>query len=368
MMHLAVVADNPYIYAPPRAPVLNPIGDVYEDSFIVSWQFSDTLNPAVAFELKEMSGLERIEDDFEEGTSNWNLDGFSLRTSRRHSGIYSLFSGTDNNYNGSAVLVNPVNIAENDTLKVWVWYSIEPGYDYAYVQVSTDGGISYENLEGNITTNNDPHGNNRGNGITGNSNGWILGEFPLDDFAGQTAITGMRYVTDGGVQYEGFYADQFYPVESFEQENILSSDITDTLFVVSNREPGDYYYQVRAVDEQDQWSVFSNMEQAIVHPQTSTDDNSLPKALSLSQNYPNPFNPQTAIAFSIPEQGHAKLSVYNILGRKIATLVDSELPVGEHVVIFDGRDYSGAGIADGVYFYRLETEFGDLTRKMVLLK
>ncbi len=363
MMHLAVIADNPYIYAPPDAPVLNPIGDIYEDSFVVSWEFSDSLNPAVAFELKEFAGLERIEDDFEDGTSSWNLDGFYPRTNRRHSGSYSIFSGTDNNYNGSAILGNPVSIGENDTLKVWVWFSIEPDYDYAYIQISTDGGATFENLQGNITTEDNPHGNNRGNGITGNSGGWTQGVFPLDDYANLSAILGMRYITDGWFLEEGLYADDFYPVETFEQVNILSSDITDTFFTVSGREPGEYFYQVRAIDEQDQWSVFSDMEEAIVHPQTSTDDNSLPRTFSMSQNYPNPFNPQTSISFSIPTRGAVELTVYNVLGMKVRTLIDSELNAGEHTVIFDGQS-----VSTGVYFYRLKTLDNSLTKRMTLLK
>jgi len=368
MIYLSVIAGNPYVQAPPQAPVLHPIGDVYGDSFTVSWSFSDTLNPAVAFELKEFSGLERIEDGFENGTSNWNLDGFYLRTSRKHSGTYSLFSGTGDNYDGSAVLVNSVSVGAHDTLKVWVWYSIESNYDYAYVQVSTDGGSSFSNLQGNITTNNNPNGNNRGNGITGNSNTWVLGTFPLNDYAGQSVLLGMRYITDGAVQNEGFYADQFYPVETFAQVNVLGSDIPDTSFLVSGRTPGDYYYQVRAVDAQNQWSPFSNRELAVVHTPTSVAEQPMPYAFSLDQNYPNPFNPQTSISFALSHRDHVNLSVYNILGMKVRTLVDSQLDAGPHSVIFDSRDDNRSEVAQGVYFYRLKSASGDITRKMLLLK
>lgn len=368
LMYLSRIADNPYASAPPQVPVLNPVGDVYSDSFTVSWQCSDTLNPAVAFELKELVGLERIEDGFEDGTSNWDLDGFYRSSSRRHSGSYSLFSGSDNNYNGSAVLTSPVLVGDDEILRFWTWYNIESDWDYAYVQLSTDGGSSFINLEGNITTNYNPHGNNQGNGITGNSGGWVFAEFPLDDYAGQSVLLGLRYVTDNWTLNEGFYADEFYPVETFEEENILSSDIIDTFYLVEDREPGDYYYQVRAIDAEDQWSAFSNMEVAHVHPETGVDDDRLPDLFSLDQNYPNPFNPQTAISFSIPRRGFAELTVYNILGSKVRTLVNSTLEAGRHVVIFDGLDAQGKPIAPGVYFYRLKTESDILTRKMVLIK
>jgi len=368
LLYLSRVSDNLYITAPPQAPILNPIGDVYSDSFTVSWESSDTLNPAVAFELKELIGLERMEDDFEDGTSNWMLDGFYRSSARRHSGSYSLYSGSDNSYNGSAILVNPISVDEDEMLRFWTWYNIESNWDYAYVQLSTDGGNSFVNLEGNITTNYNPHGGNRGNGITGNSGGWVLAEFPLNDYAGQSVLLGMRYITDGWTTYDGFYADEFYPVETFDEENILSSDIIDTFYLVSDREPGDYYYQVRAKDAEDQWSVFSNREVAHVHPQTGIDNDRLPVLLSLNQNYPNPFNPQTAISFSIPQRGLVQLTIYNILGSRVRTLVNSEFEAGKHVVKFDGMDDQGRTVAAGIYFYRLKTESAALTRKMVLIK
>ncbi len=368
MLHLAEIADNPYIYALPAPPYLYPIGDVYSDTIILNWSFSDSLNPAVVYELKELSGLQRFEDGFEQQSSWWNLDGFYRRTSRRHAGSYSMFSGTANNYNGSAVLGNPVSVGDNDTLTVWVWYNIENDYDYAYVQVSTDGGVTFENLEGNITTNDNPNGTNRGNGITGSSGGWVLGIFPLADYAGRSVTPAMRYITDGGVQYEGFYADDFFPVETFENEIVISSDIPDTTFTVAGRTPGSYFYMVRALDAEDQWSVFSNMEEAVVHPQTSVDDDPMPLRFALDQNYPNPFNPQTSIEFTIDSPGRVELTVYNILGMKVCSLVDGDLVAGSYNVIFDGLDDNGKQVSAGVYFYRLRAGDFISTRKMTVLK
>jgi len=370
MLYLSEVAANPFGQAPPEAPVLYPIGDVNSDSFTTAWSFTDSLNPAVAFELKELSGYQRIEDDYE-GDVNawWNLDGFSTRNNRHHAGATSLFSGSGSNYNASAVENNSVSIAEGDTLRIWVWYNIESNYDYAYVMASTDGGSTFENLAGNITTTYNPHGLNRGNGITGSSNNWTLAKFSLADYAGQEVILGMSYVTDGGVEYEGFYADQFYPVATFDNEQVIASDITDTTYVVTNRPEGEYYYTVRAKDAEDQWSNFSNREIAIVHPQTSVDNgNPVPSAFSLSQNYPNPFNPQTNIEFSLGVDSKVELTVYNILGTKVRTLVNSELEAGEHSVLFDGLNDNGQQVAAGVYFYNLKTADQSLTRRMVLLK
>jgi hypothetical protein len=259
LLYLARISDNPYAVGAPSAPVLAGIGNV-PPTFTISWSQHDDANPAVAFELKELSGYQRITDDIDSGSDNWTLNGFSRVSNRHHSGGYSLFSGSDDNYNGSAILANPILIASNDTLKFWTWYDIELDYDYAYAQLSTDGGVTFVNLPGNITTNYNPNGTNLGNGITGSSSGWIQAKFPLNSYVGQSVILGLRYRTDGGVLMEGFYADDFYPVETFSQEITISSDIVDTFYTVVDHVEGEFYYQVRARDAQDQWSGFSNRQ------------------------------------------------------------------------------------------------------------
>lgn len=91
----------------------------------------------------------------------------------------------------------------------------------------------------------------------------------------------------------------------------------------------------------------------------------LPEKVRLYQNYPNPFNPVTTMRFELTgDHQCARLSVYDILGRRVAVLVDGELPAGVHTVPFDA-----SGLASGVYLYRLETEGGIIRqRKMLLIK
>lgn len=92
-----------------------------------------------------------------------------------------------------------------------------------------------------------------------------------------------------------------------------------------------------------------------------------PKAFTLLQNYPNPFNPSTVIRFVLPQSGQARLAVYDILGRRIRTLVEGMRPAGEQQVMWDGRDDAGATVASGIYFYRLEANGLTQTRKLTLL-
>ena len=94
----------------------------------------------------------------------------------------------------------------------------------------------------------------------------------------------------------------------------------------------------------------------------------LPTTYSLSQNYPNPFNPSTVIEFTVPHRSHVELSIYNLLGQRVAALVDEPMPAGVYRTVWYGRDESGRHVATGIYFYRLEADEFVATKKMVLLK
>lgn len=90
---------------------------------------------------------------------------------------------------------------------------------------------------------------------------------------------------------------------------------------------------------------------------------------SLSQNYPNPFNPTTTIEFTVKERAPVNISIYNVAGQLVRTLVnDSRAPGVIHQIVWDGRNDAGQHAASGVYFYKLVTKEYTQTRKMVLLK
>lgn len=97
---------------------------------------------------------------------------------------------------------------------------------------------------------------------------------------------------------------------------------------------------------------------------TSADDDPLvPREFALAQNYPNPFNPSTMIEYAVPTEGTIELSVFNLSGQKVATLVNGNVAAGSHVA-----EWNAQGSSTGVYFYRLQMGNQVLTRKMLLLK
>ncbi len=97
---------------------------------------------------------------------------------------------------------------------------------------------------------------------------------------------------------------------------------------------------------------------------TDTEDaDVLPRTLTLEQNYPNPFNPSTQIRFSLPQTEDVQLQVFDLLGRNVATLVNSTLPAGQHEVSFDASD-----LTSGLYLYTIATPSRRISRTMTLIK
>lgn len=88
-----------------------------------------------------------------------------------------------------------------------------------------------------------------------------------------------------------------------------------------------------------------------------------PEEYNLSQNYPNPFNPSTKINFSVANAGNYTLTVYNVLGQQVATLISGQLTAGTHTV-----DFNASKLASGVYVYRLKGSDVNITKKMILIK
>lgn len=109
---------------------------------------------------------------------------------------------------------------------------------------------------------------------------------------------------------------------------------------------------------------FSAVEMGLA---TSNEDEELitelPNTIKLKQNYPNPFNPTTNIQFGLPQRSEVQLAVYDMLGKKVATVFSGTKAAGYHTMSFDASN-----LASGMYLYRLETDFEVLSKKMILLK
>jgi hypothetical protein len=97
-------------------------------------------------------------------------------------------------------------------------------------------------------------------------------------------------------------------------------------------------------------------------------DDILPLITELSGNYPNPFNPETKIMFSLHQAAHVNLSIYNVKGQLVRTLIDGDMDANYHSVIWNGKDALNKPVSSGVYFYKMKADKFVQTKKMILMK
>jgi hypothetical protein len=124
-----------------------------------------------------------------------------------HSGAYQWYSHRGDDTNTRLTRAFDLSQVEKASLAYWVWYDIEPDWDYGYVEVSTDGGTSWTILETPHSATTNPSGNAYGPGYTGQSKGWIEERLDLSPYTGQEVLIRFEYVTDDAVNRAGWTVD-----------------------------------------------------------------------------------------------------------------------------------------------------------------
>ena len=99
-----------------------------------------------------------------------------------------------------------------------------------------------------------------------------------------------------------------------------------------------------------------------------TEDPIIPDEFIVHQNFPNPFNPETEIRFALTRDTHVVISIYNMLGQQIGTLIDTQYAAGFHSVRWDGKDGNGSPVSSGVYLYQIQAGEFSQVRKMSLVR
>jgi flagellar hook assembly protein FlgD len=103
--------------------------------------------------------------------------------------------------------------------------------------------------------------------------------------------------------------------------------------------------------------------------EVSVDDPKItPIEFALHQNYPNPFNPETNIQFDVAEQSHVSVNVFNLVGQKVATLVNRAMDAGIYTIKWTGLNDRGSALPSGMYFYEMKTSNYHSIKKLVLVK
>ena len=131
-------------------------------------------------------------------------------------------------------------------------------------------------------------------------------------------------------------------------------------------ETAEHYYIVSAVDENENEGNYSEVVNVSLMSMVNT--SGLPDSYALHQNYPNPFNPETNLRFDLPEDMDVSIDVFDMLGRKVSSLLSQRISAGYHTIKWNGTNSNGASVAAGVYIYTIQAgEYRDL-KKMIYLK
>jgi len=149
-------------------------------------------------------------------------------------------------------------------------------------------------------------------------------------------------------------------------KSILSDSSPNYSFVDSNLIIGEYSYRIKQINIDSSYA-YTNVKSVFISEVNDVNGNNVPSGFKLYQNYPNPFNPSTVISFALPKRMFVKLEVFNILGQKIATLINGYKSAGIHESIFQAEN-SNVKIGSGVYVYSLTAGKFRISRKMEMLK
>jgi hypothetical protein len=170
--------------------------------------------------------------------------------------------------------------------------------------------------------------------------------------------------------YDDYYEEEFYLGEvsnSYSRINIEALPYTGTYYVRVTPYYGAANGREASLGDNAVGSYLVKAEMGVV---TGVEDRSLrPEVFALEQNYPNPFNPSTTIQYSLPEPVDVKLTIFNIMGQRVATLVDGVQQAGYYNMLWNATNKYGVRVSTGVYFYILQA--GDKfvkTKKMLLIK
>lgn len=171
--------------------------------------------------------------------------------------------------------------------------------------------------------------------------------------------------------------DAYVVYRRFPSQNYDSlGSTTDTIFVDygASYKKCDYMamdntsYYIVAIDDASQETYSDTLIVPCVYEQGKLIAGNVPSSFELDNNYPNPFNASTEIKYGLPLDSYVTLEIYDILGRKTATLVDEYQTAGYKSVIWDGNNDNGDVISSGLYFYRLTAAEFSFTKRMTLIK
>jgi len=194
------------------------------------------------------------------------------------------------------------------------------------------------------------------------------------NYSQDTVYLRWTYNTEADFNHYSVFRDTI-PNFTPSGSNLLAEPDTSYLIDIDISGFHNYYYKISATDNQDNTSGYSPELQVFTSGIWGNDNPALPRITSIKTNYPNPFNSATTIVYGVANLGpipaQIKIAIYDITGRKVRTLVDDKIGVGQHYVVWDGKSDSGEDCPSGVYFARISQwglELSGQARRLLLVK
>ena len=227
------------------SPLVTDINNLENNSLLIFWQEQNPEANLDRLAVEQLSGYSVFVDQVLNEEDYWALTDFNLNSERVHSGYFSFHSHIKDNQVSAMTSRSPIFVTDGMKLSFWCYYEIENNYDYAFVEVSTNG-RTYTKLDS----------------FTGDSAEWIFKEYDLAEYAGQSIFIRFRYYTDEATHEDGFWVDDIYPTSTFESETIIADDISSSPFVLSkNSDDSTSFFRVKGYNDAYQWGDYSQLYQ-----------------------------------------------------------------------------------------------------------